>query len=104
VEKEQAVEERAAKKQVAKIKKKLRIGDISRNRGEQLAHIDTEDLMPLPFGVGADDQIASMTEEQKASYECSLDGTSALSIPKPKNKAEEDELALKSRIFSLYSS
>ncbi|MFC2035650.1 (Fe-S)-binding protein [Chloroflexota bacterium] len=86
-----------AKEQVMKTKKKKKIGirDIGRNRGEQLAHINTEDLMPLPFGVGIDDQIESMTEQQKADIECSLDGTSALNIPKPKNKAEEEELVKK---------
>ncbi|MFC2041281.1 (Fe-S)-binding protein [Chloroflexota bacterium] len=83
------------KERVKKKGKNISIGDISKNRGEQLAHIDTDDLMPLPFGVGADDQIKPMTEEQRASVECSLDGVSALNIPKPKNKEEEEALVNK---------
>jgi len=94
--KEQVTKEKLVKEQVTKTKKqKVGIRDISRNRSEQLAHIDTEDLMPLPFGVGADDQIEPMTEQQRADVECSLDGTSVLNIPKPKNKAEEEELVKK---------
>jgi hypothetical protein len=90
--KELMAKEQVAKDQAVKKKKKVKIGDISRNRGEQLVQVNTEDLMPLPFGVGADDRIKPMTEEQRASVECSLDGISALNIPKPKNKAEEDRL------------
>ncbi|MFC1929321.1 (Fe-S)-binding protein [Chloroflexota bacterium] len=81
-----------AKGQVGKKKKKVSVGDISKNRGEPLAAIDTDNLMPLPLGVGADDQIKPLTDEQRASIECSLDGVSALNIPKPKSKAEEEEL------------
>ncbi|MFC1938269.1 (Fe-S)-binding protein [Chloroflexota bacterium] len=83
------------KEYVEKKNKKVSIGDISKNRGKQLAHTGTDDLMLLPFGVGADDKIEPMAEEQRASVECSLDGTSALNIPKPKNKAEEEELVRK---------
>ncbi|MFC2067579.1 (Fe-S)-binding protein [Chloroflexota bacterium] len=83
------------KKKVEKTKTSVRIGDISKNQGEQLAHIYNHDLMPLPLGLGADDQIEPMTVEQITSVECSLDGTSALNIPKPKNKAEEDTLVRK---------
>jgi len=75
--------------------KKVSIVDISKNRGEQLAHIGSDDLMLLPFDVGADDQINPMTEEQRVAVECSLDGVSALNIPKPKNKEEEEELVRK---------
>ncbi|MFC1964993.1 (Fe-S)-binding protein [Chloroflexota bacterium] len=84
-----------SKGQVGKKKKKVSVIEISKNRGEPLATIDTDDLMPLPLGVGADDQIKPLTDEQRASIECSLDGVSALNIPKPKSKAEEDELVRK---------
>ncbi|MFC2046765.1 (Fe-S)-binding protein [Chloroflexota bacterium] len=93
--KEQVGKEQIVKEQGTKTKKRTSIRDIGKNRGEQLAHIDTEDLMPLPFGVGADDQIIPMMEEQRAGIECSLDGTSALNMPKPKNKAEEEALVKK---------
>jgi Fe-S oxidoreductase len=83
-----------AKEQV-KRKKKVSISDIGKDRGKPLAHVGTDDLMPLPFGVGADDAIKPMSDEQKASVECSLDGISALNLPKPKSKAEEDELVKK---------
>ena len=51
--------------------------------------------MPLPFDVGADDQIKPLTDEQRANIECSLDGVSALNLPKPASKEEEDELVKK---------
>ena len=94
---EQIAEEKIAKKRIAEEKtvkkmKKIKLSDISKHRGEQLAHISADTLMPLPFGVGADDEIDTMKEELKAKYECSLDGISALNLPKPETKEEEDRL------------
>ena len=76
-------------------KKKIRVSDIAKNRDEQLLHINADDLIPLtyPFNkLNCEQLIKPLTEEQKNSYECSLDGVSAVGIPKPKSKEEEDTL------------
>ena len=75
--------------------KKTRIKDISRNPDKQLVNIVPEDLMPLPYPYDRPDStppIKPLTEEQKNRYECSLDGISAIGIPKPKSKEEEEKL------------
>ena len=76
-------------------KKEIRPGDISRNPDKQLLEISAEDLIPLPFPDGRKDKqppIPSLTEEQKAAYENSLDGVSVVNIPRPKTKEEEEKL------------
>jgi len=75
--------------------KRIRVKDISRNPPEQLVHLEAEDLMPLPCCQGELDDnpsIRPLTEEQMSKYECSLDGLSAIQIPKPQSKEEEDKL------------
>ncbi len=75
-------------------RKRVRISDISRNP-EQLLEIAAEDLMALPFPDGQAEKnppVKPLTDEQQKIYECSLDGVSALGIPKPKTKEEEDRL------------
>ncbi|MFC2003276.1 (Fe-S)-binding protein [Chloroflexota bacterium] len=77
-------------------RKEIGLRDIGRNPEEQLLEITTEDLMALPCPCGKTDEeqppIKPLTEEQKNTYECSLDGVSVVSIPKPKSKEEEDKL------------
>jgi Fe-S oxidoreductase len=75
-------------------KKRIRINDISKNREEQLASITAEELMPLPCSCNkqSSSPIKQLTEGQKSRYECSLDGVSAVAIPKPSSKEEEDAL------------
>ena len=78
-----------------KMGKRTTIKDISQNPPEQLLTITTEDLMPLPYSSNELDSkppIKPLTAEQKNRYECSLDGVSAIGIPKPKSKKEEDKL------------
>jgi Fe-S oxidoreductase len=76
-------------------RKKIRLQDVSRRTEEPLVTVTAEDLMPLPPPL---DQVESrapyspLSEEQKKRVECALDGVSALSLPKPKNKEEEDKL------------
>ena len=75
--------------------KRTRIKDISQDPPEQLLHITAEELMPLPCCQGkfnTEPTIRSLTEEQKNTYECSLDGFSAIRLAKPKSKEEEDRL------------
>ena len=79
------------------MKKSIKIEDMSRS-AMQLAEIGVEDLMPLPY---IDDhsnkqtQLKGPTEEQREQYECSLDGFSAIGIPLPKDKQEEEEFVKK---------
>ncbi len=76
-------------------KKKIKVSDISKKPDEQLLYITAEDLMPLPCPCGKPDEeppVKPLTEEQKNTYECSLDGVSVVKIPKPKSKEEENKL------------
>jgi hypothetical protein len=73
---------------------KTRLQD-SRRTEEPLVTVTAEDLMPLPpplDHVEAKAPYPPLSEEQKKRVECGLDGVSALSLPKPKNKEEEDKL------------
>ena len=75
--------------------KRIRVKDISRNPPEQLLELEPGDLMPLPCGQGGlndNPPIRSLTREQKTKYECSFDGLSAIQIPRPKSRDEEDKL------------
>jgi len=73
-------------------KKKIKLTDISKNPSKQLLENPAENLMPLPFGCGADDAITPLTDDQKERWEHSLDGVSALNLPKPQTQEEEDKL------------
>src|SRR4030042_1318788 len=76
------------------MKKEITISDISR-KCDQLTEIDKEVLIPLPYPYEHFDfemQINRLSEEEETRYEASLDGISAIGIPKPKSKIEEDEL------------
>lgn len=79
------------------MKRKIQVKDISK-RDKPLAEIAAEDLMPLPPPCASADSQAPLkllTEEQKQRYETSLDGVTAIGIPKPKNAAEEEALVKK---------
>jgi len=76
-------------------KKKLAVNDIGKNGNQQLLELAAKDLMPLPFECDPPSDglaIKPMSDEQKARYECSLDGISVVNIPKPANKEEEQRL------------
>ena len=78
-------------------KKRLKIGDISK-QSEQLVEIIPQDLMPLPPPYDRPDlkpPIKELTEEQRQRYDTSLDGVSAIGIPKLKTEREEEELITK---------
>lgn len=67
-----------------------KIRDISAKTTAPLLDISATDIMPLP---GVEHiAISQLAEEKKEAYECSLDGVSAICIPRPKNKYEEDRL------------
>ncbi|MEI6186254.1 MAG: (Fe-S)-binding protein, partial [Dehalococcoidia bacterium] len=74
--------------------KRIKISDISKNRGEPMAELKAADLMSLP---GEEPQVGKpaikpLSDAQKGKYEGSLDGVSALTLPKPQTKEEEDKL------------
>jgi len=71
---------------------KIKVEDVSRKGDEPLVDISSEDGMTLPCPLGQPLSIKPLTDEQATRLEHSLDGISALGIPKPKSKAEEDEL------------
>jgi Fe-S oxidoreductase len=75
--------------------KKVRIKDISERADEPLVQVKAEEMMPLPLPLEKGEEKpawAPLSESQRKDYECSLDGVSALNLPKPKNKAEEAKL------------
>jgi Fe-S oxidoreductase len=73
--------------------KKTKIQDISKNPDKPLADAAEFELMPIP---GITDEkkgaVTPLTDAQKTTCECCLDGVSALNLPKPKNKEEEEKL------------
>ena len=76
-------------------KKKIRLSDIGKNPDEQLLDITAGELVPLPYPYDKPDSkvpVKPLTEEQKNTYESSLDGVSVVGIPKPKSKEEEDRM------------
>jgi Fe-S oxidoreductase len=77
--------------------KKTKITDISRGGDELLLKISSQDWMALPCpdqfaGSSKSQTIRPLTDDQKNRFEHSLDGVSALRVPKPKNKVEEEKL------------
>ena len=77
------------------MKKRIKIGDISSNIPEQLLTIKNEDLSTLPCSPdepSGTSPITPLTEEQSGRLCCSLDGVSAIGIPKPESKQEEDKM------------
>ncbi len=67
--------------------------DISKET-EQLGEVKIEDLPPLPppYENYVEKPITELTEDQKQRWEHSLDGVSALNLPKPETPEEEQKL------------
>jgi Fe-S oxidoreductase len=79
------------------MRERTTLNDISKDC-EQLVTIRGEDLMPLPppYQSGYyEPKIEALSEQEMGVLEASLDGASAILMPKPKNKSEEDELVRK---------
>jgi Fe-S oxidoreductase len=71
--------------------------DIGRAPG-QLVHLDPERFMPLPYPYNTPEShrpLKPLTESAQQNLECDLDGTSAIQIPRPKSRQEEEELIAK---------
>ena len=82
----------------SKIKNKnFRIEDVSKKK-EPWAHVEVKDLMSLPAPLDKPEEEADwrpLSDQAKEQFDCSLDDTMILEIPKPKNKEEEDALVRK---------
>ncbi len=77
------------------VNKDVKLQDISKGSDEPLLSMRIEDLMSLPAPLDQPETkppIPPLSENQRKSYEWGLDGISALTLPKPKNKEEEDRL------------
>ena len=80
------------------MKNDIQLKDLSRREKKPLVQLEKKDLMPLPFPLEDPEQGPSLTElsEQiQEKYECSLDDTCAVNVPKPETKEEEDALVAK---------
>jgi len=72
----------------------MRPEEKSSRRGEQLVEINPEELAPLPppYDTHEEAPFTQLKDEQKAKWEHSLDGVSALNLPKPQTPEEEEKL------------
>ncbi len=73
----------------------IKLRAMARPDSEPLIHLDNENLMPLPAPLDKPENIRPWTEltgQAKGRYECGLDDTCAVNIPKPKTREEEDRL------------
>ncbi|MFB3885716.1 MAG: (Fe-S)-binding protein [Thermodesulfobacteriota bacterium] len=76
-------------------KKEIRLRDISLRTDQSLITVTGADLMPLPPPLDKGEKrgpYSPLSGDQKKKYECSLDGVSALALPKPQSKEEEERL------------
>ena len=73
----------------------VKIGDMSREDGRPLIHLENEQLMPLPYPLddpAKDQPWRPLPDKTRAEFECALDDTVAVNVPKPKTKEEERAL------------
>jgi Fe-S oxidoreductase len=76
-------------------KKKVTLKDMSKGAEEQLIDIIGDEIMDLPYPYNEPfscPPIRPLTEEQRNTYECSLDGIPVVAIPKAKTEAEKQEI------------
>ncbi|MBI2868725.1 MAG: (Fe-S)-binding protein [Chloroflexi bacterium] len=72
--------------------RKLKIDRIGKDRDGQLVSITSGDLSPLPLVKDEEPPIKPLSDRQRLACEASLDGVSALALPRPRSKAEEARL------------
>ncbi len=75
--------------------KYLRLSDMSREDGQPLIHLTNDQLMSLPPPLddpSKDHNWAVLSEKTREQFECILDDTCAVSVPKPKSREEERRL------------
>jgi len=74
---------------------RIKLDDMSRSDRRPLTHLENESLMPLPAPLddpAKDHNWTPLSQQARERYECLLDDTCAVSIPRPKSKEEEDQL------------
>lgn len=77
--------------------KRIKPGDIGKNPDKQLVEVTAADLMSLPCPcdkLNREPPIKPLTEEQRNSYECSLDGVSAIGLAQARSREEEDKMVV----------
>jgi len=75
--------------------KRVKIKDVSKPTDQKLTELRKEDFMPLPApldNIGELPDFPPISESTEEKYECGLDDTVALNLPKPETREEEDEL------------
>ncbi len=78
--------------------KPVKLSDMSREDREPLTQIENSDLMPLPAPLddpAKDRAWAALAQQALDKFECGLDNTCAVNVPRPKTKEEENELITK---------
>ncbi len=76
----------------------VKLSDMAREDGQPLLHLENEDLMRLPPPLddpAKDRPWRPIPDSAREKYECILDDTVAVNVPKPKTKEEERELVKK---------
>ena len=76
-------------------KKKLKLSEMSREDGQRLVHLENNELMLLPAPLNDPAQLPPfqpLSAQAAGRYECILDDTCAVFVPKPKSKEEEQAL------------
>jgi len=79
-------------------RKRIKLSDMSRSAREPLIHVENRDLMPLPPPLDSpekDHNWTTLSAQARERFECILDDTCAVSIPRPQSKEEEDALVRK---------
>jgi len=71
-------------------RQRIKLSDISKNREEQLLQVVPEELMSLPSVCEPPRENPLFRPKKEKKDELLLDGASALGLPKPKNKEEEE--------------
>jgi Fe-S oxidoreductase len=77
------------------MKDKIRLGDMSRRDGKPLVKLEKKDLMRLPpplEGPEKDRDWKQLSEQAQNKYECVLDNTCAVNIPRPQTTEQEKAL------------
>jgi Fe-S oxidoreductase len=77
------------------MKGKITLGDMARRDREPLAHLSNDHLMPLPPPLDDPAKEGAWTPlsvQAKEKYECLLDDTCAVNVPRPKTQSEERDL------------
>lgn len=80
------------------MRRKIKPGDMTKADRTPLTHLENRDLMPLPppFSNPADDHAwAALPEQIRMKYECALDDTCAVHVPRPESRGEENKLVAK---------